>query len=1452
MKWIIPFTLFFGIFCLVANAQQTPWQWVNPNPQGNPLNAVWAVNQDTAVAVGATGTILRTSNSGLTWQVTSNIDGISDQFFGTQFLNGSLGWVIGEYGDIIKTTDAGESWIIQNSNTGQDLFGLYFISSTTGWIDGLNGIILKTTDGGTTWVQQTSNTTSTLYGVYFTSPSNGVVVGENGTILGTTNGGTTWVPRTSGTNQSLYDVSFISSLIGYTVGSFGAIFRTVDGGTTWTPQISGQQIDLLRVQFISALTGWTIGSYGTILKTTNGGSSWFVQNSNSYNDLFGMRFISSTVGFVVGDLGVMFATTDGGTTWQSQSTSVKDNLNGINFASMTDGWAVGAEGTIIRTANGGLTWQQQTSGVYQDLYGIYMVTPSIGWAVGDSAVIVKTTNAGQNWIEQNSHSDPTLYSIYFVDNATGWAAGDFGTILKTTNGLVWAPQTTPTTATLQKIAFLNSSIGWAIGYNGVILKTTNGGTTWLQQNSNVINSLNGIEIIDASNLYIVGDFGTLLKTTNGGTTWTQIPSDPTTFLYGVVFYSATIGWAVGDDGVIMNTTDGGITWNFQTTPTQNRLWDIELIRSGPSGILFTSGDGGTILCSGITPLSLRTWTGTFDSLWSSAGNWSPPGSPGKLDSIFIPVTSVNPVLRITTQQINLSALRIAPGAALTIGTGISQLVVKSDIVIDGTLNLESGSTLEITTGGSFLVNSSGTFQPAKSSIIMNSAGQVRGPFYNLFIDAGTSVQSLGNITVAKTLTLMSSLNMRNFDTLSILNPQAQAIQGYGFASPGTIIRAIQPNSTDSYRFESPVTYVYFYPTGTLPNSLTMTVKPNSLPSTLAESLFVRRTYNISASGGSNYSSTISLRYDTSETSIPIDNLSLFRDSLGIIKNIGSSDYLDSDFVAISLDTLKAFSSMYIGNENYFPLYPYQFYDTLTVTDRGGISDTLVFGADPNASNGIDSALGEIPLGPIPPAGHFDARWTIPPSQGTQVDLLPLLGSPNTTNVYPMTFQPGPAGYPMTFHWQNSVFPVGMILLEDQATQGAQFTVNMRSQNSFTVTNGSIGAIQIVHRPYTTYSFNQNWNLISQPLSPTFPVRKVNEFPTATSNLFGYSNSYVIADTIKIGKGYWIKFPSAQTIGIEGLPFSTDTVSVTSGWNLIGTISSPIATKNIVQNPSNIIVSNYFGYTGSYQTTDTLRPSKGYWAKSSGIGKLIFSSSGNIPSKSVFSTPSATILQNMNSLKITDREGNTQTLYFTELQNNSVATEQAGLPPLPPDGVFDARFTSDQFIEVLPEKTSQLSVMLQTSAYPVTIQWKITEPSLRSLHFFNQLTNAAVPQNIDGQSGTAKITDPTVKILTLKAERGVAIPTTFALKQNYPNPFNPLTTIEFDVPVRSNVTLKVFDILGQQVAILANNKLYQPGSFSAVFNPSSLASGIYFYQILANEIDGAHSEYREVKKMMLLK
>ena len=100
-----------------------------------------------------------------------------------------------------------------------------------------------------------------------------------------------------------------------------------------------------------------------------------------------------------------------------------------------------------------------------------------------------------------------------------------------------------------------------------------------------------------------------------------------------------------------------------------------------------------------------------------------------------------------------------------------------------------------------------------------------------------------------------------------------------------------------------------------------------------------------------------------------------------------------------------------------------------------------------------------------------------------------------------------------------------------------------------------------------------------------------------------------------------------------------------------------------------------------------------------------------------------------------------------------------------------------------------------------------------------------------------------------------IPQAYRLYQNYPNPFNPTTTIRFDLPADAVVTLKIYNILGQEVATLFNNEQMQEGTQTVHFNADNLASGVYFYRINAQSIndDGTTSStFQTVKKMLLMK
>lgn len=158
--------------------------------------------------------------------------------------------------------------------------------------------------------------------------------------------------------------------------------------------------------------------------------------------------------------------------------------------------------------------------------------------------------------------------------------------------------------------------------------------------------------------------------------------------------------------------------------------------------------------------------------------------------------------------------------------------------------------------------------------------------------------------------------------------------------------------------------------------------------------------------------------------------------------------------------------------------------------------------------------------------------------------------------------------------------------------------------------------------------------------------------------------------------------------------------------------------------------------------------------------------------------------------------------------------------------------------------------------PLTIQYKYganwglpingggndNENGVGADHFINLTPDmiSATVENVFGTMGTHTL----VNVVTDVEEANNGIPTEYALSQNYPNPFNPSTTINFSIPESGVVTLKVLNLLGQEVATLFNGEK-AAGNYRVTFDASSLASGIYFYSIEANN-------FTSTRKMVLLK
>lgn len=271
-----------------------------------PLYGVSFPTASHGTAVGFSGTILHTTDAGLTWiQQSAGLSTLYDVFF----CDTAVGYAVGYAGTILRTADGGSGWVSLASDTTSPFYGVSFSSRTTGTVVGDNGLILRTTDGGLNWITQNSGTTLPLRSVFFTDSLTGTISGWGGKILGTNDGGATWRAESSYTKQVLWKVFFTDAADGYIVGDHGIILRTTDGGTTWDSVASGTTNYLSGLSFADRSDGMAVGGGGTIIQTTDGGVTWLPSRCQNFN-LYACALSAGRSATGVGTSGIIAHSTD--------------------------------------------------------------------------------------------------------------------------------------------------------------------------------------------------------------------------------------------------------------------------------------------------------------------------------------------------------------------------------------------------------------------------------------------------------------------------------------------------------------------------------------------------------------------------------------------------------------------------------------------------------------------------------------------------------------------------------------------------------------------------------------------------------------------------------------------------------------------------------------------------------------------------------------------------------------------------------------------------------------------------------------------------------------------------------------------------------------------------------------------------------------------------------------
>ncbi len=329
---------------------------------------------------------------------------------------------------------AQEYWLKQSSPTHKNLATCFFTDTLNGWIGGDSGLILYTSDNGQNWIKQNSRVNDEIVSLFFVNNRIGYGLALefdftppnfNGSrILSTSDGGNTWNNYLyPDTNLFLNSIFFLDSIKGFMAGSHGKLFYTNNSGSDWTEGVidSGFMFafPVEKIKFYNSMTGFASGGAfdiaGVMWRSTNGGRNWISQivGPEPVNDFH--IFDSFNILGVGGDFeygASKVRSTNGGVVWNYNELGVFGIANSIGFRTNTEAWsALGIIDSFLLSTNKGENWRLVGTPGGTRINDLVFINSTHGWAVGKEGAILKYNSNVMN-VENEISNLPSAFVLY--------------------------------------------------------------------------------------------------------------------------------------------------------------------------------------------------------------------------------------------------------------------------------------------------------------------------------------------------------------------------------------------------------------------------------------------------------------------------------------------------------------------------------------------------------------------------------------------------------------------------------------------------------------------------------------------------------------------------------------------------------------------------------------------------------------------------------------------------------------------------------------------------------------------------------------------------------------------------------------------------------------------------------------------------------------------------------